>query len=204
MPIITDNSISWLRTHDPIFKTIVSTYGVPPSWSREPGFETLSRIILEQQVSLQSAKAAYEKLSDILLEFTPFYILKLSADQMRKATVSRQKASYIQGLAQLIIDSEIDLGNLKNIPIHEARDLLITIRGIGSWTAEVYLLFCLQAPDIFPKGDVALNNTVKELKNVKSNDDVYQIAENWSPHRSTAAFLLWHYYLCKRGREFVI
>jgi len=204
VPIINPTAIQRLQEVDSIFKTIVDTYDVPPSWSRPEGFETLSRIILEQQVSLMSAKATYEKLSMIITAFIPSELIKLSPEELRIATVSRQKASYIQGLAQLILDGNIQLEDLSDMNELDAHEALMNVRGIGNWTAQVYLMFCLQSPDIFPKGDVALNNTIKEFIPGISTEEIYEYVNKWSPYCSTASYLLWHYYLRKRNRDFVI
>ncbi|MEL6124002.1 MAG: DNA-3-methyladenine glycosylase 2 family protein, partial [Bacteroidota bacterium] len=203
--VINHESINGLVDADPIFGDIVSRYGVPPSWSRPEGFETMCRIILEQQVSLSSAKATYLKLCDLIDHVTPERLAMSSIEKMRAATVSRQKASYIIGLAKEVLEGRFDFALLSEVSIEEATARLLSIRGIGQWSAGVYLLFCLQAPDIFPSGDIALIRTAKELWQINSSTDLNTYAEmRWKGYRSTAAFLMWHFYLCKRNREFVI
>lgn len=198
--IINDDAISFLRTRDEKFAQIIEYYGLPISWSRPQGFETLCKIILEQQVSLESGKAAYEKLSACVKVFDASHIAQLTTDVMRSASVSRQKAGYILGLANGILDKTIALDTLPSLTIEEATEALVSIRGIGAWTAEVYLLFALQAPDLYPRGDIALINTIKELWSVKDSTEALEKSKEWSPHRSAASFLLWHHYLSKRGR----
>ena len=198
--IINDDALAFLKGHDQKFTQIIEAYGLPPSWSRPQGFETLCKIILEQQVSLESGKAAYEKLAACVEVFDESHIAQLSVEEMRAASISRQKAGYILGLANSILDKTIDLDILPSLTVEEAIEALVSIKGVGPWTAEVYLLFALQAPDIYARGDIALINTIKELWFVKDSSEALEKSKDWSPHRSAASFLLWHYYLSKRGR----
>lgn len=198
--ILNSKPIKYLKKIDPVFGHIIKSYGIPPEWTRPEGFETLCRIILEQQVSLESGKAAYEKLDALVKRFDVHHISKLTVEEMRTATVSRQKSGYILGLAELIKSGSISLDNLSKLSAEEATEVLVSIKGIGPWTAQVYLLFALQSPDIYPKGDIALINTIKELWEIKETADTLIKSEDWKPYRSTASFLLWHYYLSKRGR----
>ncbi len=200
-PIINSKSTAFLFEADPIFKDIFDQYGLPPNWKRNPGFETLSRIILEQQVSLESAHAAYLKLKTYCIDFTPENIAQLTHEQLRTCYVSRQKATYIKGLAQAILDKQINLADLENLHPQTVREKLTTLKGIGNWTCDVYLMFCLQSPDFFPMGDIAAVNTVKLLKNVAEKEAVLAISESWSPFRTAATYFLWHYYLNKRNRS---
>jgi DNA-3-methyladenine glycosylase II len=201
--LIKDASIAELPGIDPIFVTILDQYGVPDMQSRPEGFESLCRIILEQQVSLMSAQATYEKLSTKINSFTPKEILTLTPKEMRSVTVSKQKASYMKGLATAILNGELSIDKLSELPPAEAKESLIAIKGIGPWTAQVYLIFCLQVADVFPQGDVALINTVVELTGVEKTE-VQAKSEDWAPHRTGAALLLWHHYLKKRGRSTVM
>ncbi len=198
--IINDSSIAYLKGHDEVFVHIIENYGLPTSWSRPQGFETLCKIILEQQVSLESGRAAFEKLAARVKVFDASHIIHLSSEEMRAATISRQKASYILGLASKILDHSIDLSSLETMNVEDATEVLTSIKGIGSWTAEVYLLFALQSPDIYPRGDIALINTIKELWSVRDAQEALKKSEDWTPYRSAASYLLWHHYLTKRGR----
>ncbi len=198
--IINDKALSHLKKHDQKFVEIIVQYGLPTSWSRPQGFESLCKIILEQQVSLESGKAAYDKLAACVKVFDASHIIKLSVEDMRAASISRQKAGYIIGLANNILDKTVDLDALPSLTVEEATNVLVSIKGIGPWTAEVYLLFALQAPDIYPRGDIALINTIKELWGVKDAAEALEKSKDWSPYRSAASFLLWHHYLSKRGR----
>lgn len=198
--IVNQNDIDQLIQTDQVFAFIHKKYGPPPNWSRPEGFVSLSKIILEQQVSLASANAHFQKLDHYLPRFIPSEILNLSDEEMRACQVSRQKAKSLRALSEAIIHHEIDLDELVNMSEAEVRKQLTSIKGIGDWTADIYLMFCLQSKDIFPVGDVAIVNTVKELWNVKTKEEIVGLSENWKPLRSLAAYFLWHYYLKKRGR----
>lgn len=204
MPIVTDESLKYLRKRDKVIDMIYKKYGASPNWERPQGYETLVMIILEQQVSLSSAQAAYEKLKSLVGKITPSRLLKESVPSLREATVSRQKAGYIIGLAKDIKDKTIDLKRLPDVDRATQLEILTSIKGIGPWTAEVYLLFALQDQDVYPRGDIALINTIKELYGASSSAEAEEISHSWSPYRSTASFMLWHYYLRKRGRENII
>ena len=198
--IVNDQDIKKLISCDPILENIFDMYGSPPDWHRPQGFVSLCRIILEQQVSLASANAHYLKLNHYVTAFTPEVLVKLSDEEMRACQISRQKATYIRALSDSILKGDIDLEGLQELTESEVRERLIRIKGIGNWTIDVYLMFCLRSKDIFPIGDIALINTVKELTNAKSSEDILVLAENWRPYRSLAAYFLWYYYLKKRKR----
>ena len=199
-PIITAAKLDWLAARAPAFADIRDQYGDPPNWSRPPGFVTLLRIILEQQVSLESAYATYQKLLERLGQITPTATLTLDDAEMRACYVSRQKARYLRILAQAILDNELDLAALASLPEPEVRARLTSLTGIGQWTADVYLLFCLQAPDILPLGDIAVVRSLKELFAVEK-EDMLALAEAWRPYRSTVTYCCWHYYIQKRQRQ---
>jgi len=203
MSIINQSSIQNLIQLDNIFSDIVQLYGKPPNWQRPEGFETLGQIILEQHVSLESARAAYLQLKNYISDFSPENILKLSDEEMLHCYISRQKRRYLRALATAVQAGDLDLEKLSSLSVEDTKTELKKIVGIGEWTAKIYLMFCLQSPDIFPEGDVAAINTVKELKQLESKEAVIQCSEQWSPYRSVATYFLWHYYLCKRGRKAV-
>lgn len=192
--------IQELCQRDEIFQTIYDRYGIAPDWSRPSGFSTLIHIILEQQVSLESAQAAYNKLATKLGQITPTKLLQLSDDELRACYFSRQKTSYARALSQAILQGDLDLTELEKLPAATIREQLIAIKGIGNWTIDIYLIFCLKSPDIFPPGDIAAINSTKELTGLKSKDAVVKRSEMWQPYRSYATKMLWHSYLCKRGR----
>ncbi len=197
-----NKSIDYLICSEPIFKKIIDLYGFPTIPFRPQGFETLVLLILEQQVSIDSAKATYLKLKSCVDEFIPEILFGLTDDVFRNCGVSRQKTSYIKCLAFAILDCQIDLTSFQSKNATEIREELIKIKGIGNWTIDIYLMFSLQLPDIIPLGDIAVVNTIKELLDIeKENMENYTI--KWAPHRSMATFLLWHYYLKKRNRKVV-
>ncbi|MBK7378064.1 MAG: DNA-3-methyladenine glycosylase 2 family protein [Ignavibacteriales bacterium] len=184
-----------------LFARIKDKYGVPPNWTRPQGFVSLSRIILEQQVSLASAEAHFIKLNNYLPEFSPTEILKLTDEEMRACQISRQKTKYLRALSQSILNKELDFDKMFKLSPSEVRKILTNIKGIGNWTADIYLMFCLQSKDIFPLGDIALITTIKELTKVKTKEGIIRLTQKWKPYRSLAAYFLWHYYLKKRNRS---
>lgn len=199
-PIVNPEDLEILFEKDKVLSEIHLLYGNPPNWQRETGFVTLCKIILEQQVSLESARAHFNKLHDYIGEFTPNAILKLTGEEMRNAQISRQKAQYLRELSQTICSEQLNFEELHTWNEPEIRQKLTSIKGIGNWTADVYLLFCLQHKDIFPIGDIAVVNTIKELYKVQSKDEILSISEKWKPFRSLGTYFMWHYYLNKRGR----
>jgi DNA-3-methyladenine glycosylase II len=197
LPIVNPKHLKQLISSDKLFAFIHDNYGPPPNWTRPPGFVSLAKIILEQQVSLASAKAHFMKLDAYLPGFTPANILLLSDEEMRACQISRQKASYLRGLSSAILSGDIVLEELAKLDEAEVRRQLTSIKGIGHWTADIYLMFCLQAKDIFPIGDIAVVNTVKALSDAKTREEILLLAERWKPLRSLAAYFLWHYYLAR-------
>ena len=194
------NAIDFLSNKDVVFKTIIDKYGVPIIPKRAQGFETLQLLILEQQVSIDSAKATYIKLKNRVATFEPKNLINLSDDDFRACGVSRQKTKYIKCLAEAVLEKAIDLESLAHKSPEIVRNELIKIKGIGNWTIDVYLMFSLNAPDILPLGDIAIVNTVKELLDIHDKEAIEIYTQKWAPHRTMAAFLLWHYYLQKRNR----
>ena len=193
-------AIEHLTQREPIFQKIIDQYGPPKIPSRPQGFETLVLLILEQQVSIDSAKAAFLKLRTTAVSIQPETLVDLCGEDFQAAGVSRQKIGYIKGLSQHIINKEIDLESLSSKSTAEVRNELIKIKGIGHWTIDVYLMFSLQAPDVMPFGDIAVVNTLKELFAVQTKEDMEAFAKQWSPYRTSATFLLWHHYLNIRNR----
>ena len=181
-------------------KKIKERYGTPPNWQRPEGFVSLSKIILEQQVSLASAEAHFIKLNNYLPEFSPSEILKLTDEEMRTCQISRQKAKYLRALSQSILNKELDFDYLSIMNASEVRKKLTSIKGIGDWTTDIYLMFCLQSKDIFPLGDIALVTTIKELTSIKTEEGITRFTKKLKPLRSLAAYFLWYYYLKKRNR----
>ena len=198
-----EDAIQHLTQNDIVFKNIINQYGLPTIPKRSEGFETLVLLILEQQVSIDSAKAIFLKLKEKEPDFNPEKLLSLSDESFRLLGVSRQKTSYIKALSTAILNNDIELCTLKSKTVQEVREELIKIKGIGNWTIDIYLMFCLQEPDLLPLGDIAVVNTMKELFNIHEKEAMEVYAQNWIPYRSMATFLLWHYYLNKRNRTVI-
>lgn len=193
-----------LAASDPDLQNIIKRYGYPPVWTRSPDFASLIHIILEQQVSLASALAAFHKLKNAIGNVTPENLLRLSDEEMRACYFSRQKTVYARSLALAITNNQLDLEKLPNLPNEEIREMLRKVKGIGDWTVDIYLLFALQRTDIFPIGDLAMVNAMRDIKNLSSStsrEELIAIAEAWRPYRSVATYLLWHYYLSKRRKQ---
>ena len=191
-----------LSKKDQHLKIIIEQYGYPPLWTRPATFPTLIHIILEQQVSLASAKAAFVKLKEKLVTITPKKLLLLTDEEMKACYFSRQKMVYARHLAEAIITKQLNLEKLSLMPDEKLREELKRIKGIGDWTVDIYLLFALQRTDIFPTGDLAMINAFKEIKQMKkqvTKEEIIALSESWKPHRSIATMLLWHYYIQKRG-----
>ncbi|QNK64066.1 DNA-3-methyladenine glycosylase 2 family protein [Pedobacter sp. PAMC26386] len=199
--IVNEKDINILIQTDEVIAEIYRQIQSPPNWSRPPGFITLSKIILEQQVSLSSANAHFLKLNGYIEEFTPSNILNLSDHEMRDCQISRQKSKYLRELSNAILNKDIDLEELANLDEIEIRKQLTKIKGIGHWTVDVYLMFCLGAKDILPLGDIAVVNTIKELTNAATKEEMIALSEKWKPFRSLATYFLWHHYLVKRKRQ---
>jgi DNA-3-methyladenine glycosylase II len=186
---------------DPDLAAIVDAHGLPAFWARDPGLPTLVLLILEQQVSLASARAAYDRLETRLGALTPAGILASTDAELRADGFSRQKARYVRLLAAAIDDGALDLDRVSALDDDEARTALVALPGIGPWTAEVYLLSALRRPDTWPVGDIALQEAARLARGLDvrpSPDELRAIGEVWRPHRATAARLLWHLYLSDR------
>ncbi len=191
-----------LAKKDKDLAQIISQYGYPQLWHRPHGFATLVHIILEQQVSLASARAAYDQLRNKIGIITPKKVLALSDEELKGCYFSRQKTIYVRHLASALVNKELDLHTLDQLSNEEIRTKLITIKGIGHWTIEVYLMMVLHRCDLFPLGDIALINSLKDVKGLTkstSKEEIGEIALRWKPYRTIAAFLLWHAYINKRN-----
>lgn len=180
----------------------VARYGPPPLWARPASFATLVHLILEQQVSLASAQAAFDRLSASLgHDVAPVGLLRLTDDELRTIGFSRQKAGYARGLAMAVLDG-FSLETLTDSPDDDVRGTLTSLKGIGRWTADVYLTMCLLRPDVWPHGDLALATSAQAVLGLHERptfDELTALAERWHPYRAVAARILWHDYLRVRG-----
>ncbi len=194
----------FLGAQDSSLALVINRYGYPPLWAREQSFASLVHIILEQQVSLESARAAFNRLNTRLGIVSPANFLTLTDDELLFIGFSRQKKMYVRGVAEAILTGNFSVENLSLLDDHEVKNDLKKLKGIGDWTADVYLLFSLRRPDVLPKGDIALYEAIRSLKNLDKRPDYDQfiaLTDHWRPWRSVGCRLLWHFYLCERGRS---
>ncbi len=193
--------VAQLVAIDPLFGALRERNGAPPAWRREPTFATIVRLILEQQVSLASATAAFTRLTERVGEVTPDAVLSSTPEELRGDGFSRQKTGYVVGIAQRILEGEFDPGSLPRDPA-KAREVLLSVRGIGPWTASCFLMFAMGAVDAWPTGDRALYVSIARnlgLEDVPARERADAMADGWSPYRSVAARMLWHDYLGGRA-----
>jgi DNA-3-methyladenine glycosylase II len=189
-----------LSRRDRRLRALVTTYGPPPLWARPAGFPTLLRIILEQQVSLASAKALYSRLAAAVPAVAPARVLALGVPGLQSLGFTRQKAGYCHGLAERVADGRLPLDRLRRVPDAEALERLMEVPGIGPWSAGIYLLMALRRPDIWPPGDLALHKAMAPFDDgvTPSTARAVEIAAAWRPLRAVAARILWHSYLSAR------
>ena len=193
--------LSYLSARDRDLARILEELGPPPMWEREEGFPTLLRIILEQKISLASAQAVYDRLVAICRPLTPERFLELDDATLKTVGFSRQKMVYVRDLARSIIEGRLDLLQLHEMEDEEARGELLKVKGIGPWTADIYLLMALRRMDVWPRGDLALAVAAQRIKGLRSfprAEELDALGAAWQPWRAVAARLLWHYYLNKR------
>ncbi len=191
-------AVEFLVQRDPDLAAVVQRHGPPPLWARRPGFGTLLHIILEQQVSLASARAAYRKLNATAHPLTPASYLALDDATLKSVGFSRQKAAYGRGLALALAGGELDLVALNRADDDGVRAALTRVKGIGPWSAEIYLLMVLRRPDVWPTGDLALALAAQRVKRTATRPgpaELEAMGEAWRPWRAAAARLLWHDYL---------
>jgi DNA-3-methyladenine glycosylase II len=187
-----------LAAADPDLGGILARHGPPPLWAREPGFGTLVAIILEQQVSLSSGAAALDRLVRAAGKLEPASVAALGEERARGAGLTRQKARYVVGLAERIVDGRLDPAALATAADDDVRSSLIAVPGIGRWTTDIYLLMALGRPDVWPDGDLALAAAMRRAKRLDAIPDAptqHRLADAWRPWRAVAARLLWHAYL---------
>jgi len=190
-----------LAARDTTLAEIHATHGDPPLWRRATGFPTLVHIILEQQVSLKSARSMLVRLEAAIQPFTPVRFIELGDGYLRSLGVTRQKSAYLVDLAAAIVKGELSFVKLARMSDDDARVMLTRIKGIGSWSADVYLLMAMRRADIWPAGDLALAVAMQELMGLSQRpgpEELERLAEQWRPHRAVAARMLWQYYLGSR------
>lgn len=191
----------WLAARDPDLGRLHARHGTPPLWGRPPGFATLAHIVLEQQVSLASARAMRRRLTSSLGRFDAERIGNAGERGLKAMGVTRQKARYLASAAVAVRNGTLDLGRLRHAPDDDVLATLTRLPGIGPWTAQVYLVMALRRPDVWPRGDLALLRALARVKRVRrlSDERAHAIAERWRPWRAVAARMLWQQYLAERG-----
>ncbi|MBO6520435.1 MAG: DNA-3-methyladenine glycosylase 2 family protein [Rhodospirillales bacterium] len=175
----------------------VQLYGNPRSRKREPGFATLVRIIIDQQVSVQAGAAIWRRLEAAAGIVEPASVNALGEQGLREAGLSGPKARYVLGIAEAVAAGELDLARLGRCREETVFRELTKLKGIGRWTAEIYMMFAMGRPDILPVGDIALQSSagrLLELSERPGADELEVIGERWRPYRSVAAIMLWHFY----------
>lgn len=185
---------------DKDLKAIIKEYGYPPVWIRPNSFETLVLTILEQQVSLASAYSAYKKLKE-RINITPKNLLLLTDEELRSCYLSRQKIIYARELANTIVSKKINLKKFEELADDVVRTELKSLKGIGDWTVDIYLLHALRRLDVFPIGDLALVNAIKMVRGIQSitKEELLELSQKWKPYRSIVTMLFWHYYIKKKN-----
>lgn len=192
-----------LASRDPALARVLEAHGRPGFWHRPAGFASLCLFIVEQQVSLVSAKAVFERLVGELGTVIPETVLDAPVELLGRVGLTRQKQRYLKELAGTVASGSLDLDSLADLPDAEVKETLELVPGIGRWTADVYLLSCLRRPDVWPTGDRALQVGTGEVLATPppTKQQLAEIGERWRPYRSVAARLIWHSYLTRRGRE---
>jgi DNA-3-methyladenine glycosylase II len=196
--------LAYLSRRDEDLRGVLERYGRPPMWLRRPGFTTLLRIILEQQVSLASADAAYQRLSRAIAPITPRRFLRLNDDELFRIGFSRQKKGYARLLADDILAGRFDLAALAEMDDEEVRAAMLVVKGIGNWSVDIYLLMALRRPDVWPKADIALMTAAQRIKRLAQRptpDEMDAMADDWKPWRAVAARILWHFYLSSKAER---
>lgn len=201
--VMYDRVVAKLSDRDQDLGGVIDRWGAPPFWVHQPGFPGLVLAILSQQVSLESAHAAFTRLGERISPVDPAAFLTLDDGTLKAIGFSRQKAGYVRGLAEAIAIGTLDLEQLATLADEQVRETLLAVKGIGRWTADTYLLFALRRPDAWPSGDLALAKAIQEVKAMAvmpTYPEADAIAEAWRPWRAVAARILWHAYLSARGR----
>jgi len=189
-----------LARRDKNLASILERLGPPPLWARRPGFSTLIKIILEQQVSLASAASMFARLNKNVVPFHPSRMIELGEGHLKSLGLTRQKTAYCLHLAQSLTDKRLRLAQLSRMSDTDAKAALLELKGIGPWSADIYLLMALGRPDVWPANDLALAIAITKLKQLSSrpnSNQLAEMAERWRPYRSVAARMLWQYYLAR-------
>jgi DNA-3-methyladenine glycosylase II len=189
----------WLAEQDKSLRRVLDEFGYPGLWNRTPGFSTTVHIILEQQISLASANATFKRLeTELGGNVTAKALLSLTESEMQGLGFTRQKIVYTRLLAQQIVAGEFSFESLEPLPDDSVRSAMMKHKGIGHWTADIYLSECLMRCDILPRNDIGVQEAFRVLKGLASrpnHDELEAMTEHWRPWRSVGTRMLWHYYL---------
>ena len=199
-----DRGVRALARADPVMKRLVGLGARPPLRKRDPGFEGLAGIIVSQQLSTASANAIWTRTKAFFSVFSPDIVAEASDADFRAAGLSAPKIRTLRAIAAAIRDGALPLDRLGDLEADEAHALLTGVKGIGPWTADIYLLFCLGHPDAFPAGDLALQEAARlayDLERRPTDKELVALAERWRPWRGVAAKVLWAYYHIAKSRE---
>lgn len=191
------NDIDCIAGIDPDVEKAVRSLGYPKPRNRTQGFETFFSIIVGQQISTEAAAAIMKRVRDLLPQMDARSLLNLPGGALREAGLSMRKVEYAEGLAHAILHGHMDPESLSEMEDAEAIKTITALRGFGLWSAEIYLMFCLQRGDIFPADDLALQVALQRLKGLELRPTAKQardLIEHWSPWRSAGSLFLWHYY----------
>ena len=198
-------AVERLRAKDPeLVERLIAVGGATPLRRREAGFAGLATIIVSQQVSTASAAAIFGRLQARIVPLEAAGIAKATDEDLRACGLSNAKIRTLRAVAQAILEGSLDLKVLGDLDAEDAHKALIAVKGIGPWTADIFLLFCLGHPDAFPAGDLALQEAAKVALNLKRRPDaarLERIAERWRPLRGVAARMLWAYYRGVKARS---
>lgn len=193
-----------LTEADPVMRDLVAAGATPTLRKRPPGFGGLAWIIVGQQLSTASAAAIWGRVKELYEPASPDQFLALSDETLRAAGLSAGKVRTLRAAAAAVVEGALPLGRLHDLPADEAHGLLTAVKGIGPWTADIYLLFCLGHPDAFPGGDLAVQEAARlayGLERRPSAKELSAMAESWRPWRGVAAKVLWAYYRIAKSRE---
>lgn len=197
-----DQAVVELAHRDPMLAGLVEQYGTPPMWRRPQSFRTLVHVVLEQKVSLASARAVMLRVQALCPDMDPAAFLQVCEQRLRTAGISERKVSYCRSIALAITSDTLNLKRLRRDSDRQVMEQLVAVRGIGPWTAGVYLLMAMRRPDAWASGDRALAVSLAECESlpaVPSYAELDERAERWRPYRAAAARVLWHAYLSRRS-----
>jgi DNA-3-methyladenine glycosylase II len=198
------DALNLLAENDKPLAAAYAEYGVPPMRARPDGFEGLTRLLISQQVSTAAATAIQARFDAAIGEINAVNLLAMSDADLSACGISRPKQRYLRGLAEAVVSDGLDLAALRRADNATVYDTLVKLTGIGPWTAQCYLLFSLRRADIFPSGDLALQQAVRLLYGLDERPDAAQLADfatRWADHRGAAARLLWLYYNGEQAKK---